>query len=283
MAEEDFDNNPFELNPFRHNYELIGQDKNKEELLYRILSGGMLLVEGKPGSGKTALLKYAINNFKGKGKIIYVDGKKVSKRLNIEKLLKRGLFKKTPKGMILLLDNVQNLTKKNCERVKYYYDQDYIKSVVFSTEDYAHVNFSHSIRDRIGKRIIRIRDMAKNDAIKMMRSRIGDNDALTNDYIKELLVISNRNPKQLLVNSKKLYTYLVKNKKKEVKDIKEIIGEAKEESKAEEETCFECKGRLIRVGEGWRCPNCDTYCVTCGALVDEKEGVCPGCGRAFEE
>jgi len=216
MAEEDFDNNPFELNPFRHNYELIGQDKNKEELLYRILSGGMLLVEGKPGSGKTALLKYAINNFKGKGKIIYVDGKKVSKRLNIEKLLKRGLFKKTPKGMILLLDNVQNLTKKNCERVKYYYDQDYIKSVVFSTEDYAHVNFSHSIRDRIGKRIIRIRDMAKNDAIKMMRSRIGDNDALTNDYIKELLVISNRNPKQLLVNSKKLYTYLVKNKKKEV-------------------------------------------------------------------
>jgi len=279
---EGFDSNPFETDPFRHNYALEGQDKNKEELLYRILSGDMLLIEGKEGSGKTALLKHAIDNFRGKGKVIYVDGKKVSKRLNIEKLLKRGVFRKTPKGMILLLDNVQNLTKRNCERIKFYYDQDYLKSVVFTTENYASVSFTNSIRDRIGKRIMRVKEIAKNDAVKMVKDRIGGKDTITTEDIAKLLMLSDKNPKKLLQNSEKLYAYIVKNNK-EKGDIKRIISTLKQEEKKEEERCFECDGKLAKIKDNWRCPSCDTYCMKCGTLVDETDTVCPDCGEEFEE
>ena len=109
-----FDENPFELNPFNIDFALVGRKNEAEELLYRIEAGSMMVIEGKEGSGKTALLKHAIDNFKGKGKVIYVDGNKLSKRLNIDSLLiKRSgflrgkLLKKKPKEMILLLDNVR--------------------------------------------------------------------------------------------------------------------------------------------------------------------------------
>ena len=59
----------------------------------------MLLIEGKTGTGNTGLLKYAIDNFKGEGKVVYVDGNKLNKKLNERDLLKK-------KGMILLMDNV---------------------------------------------------------------------------------------------------------------------------------------------------------------------------------
>ena len=84
-----FKHDPFEIDPINTNYELINRDKEQKELLYRILSGSMLLIEGKSGSGKTALLKYAIDNFKGKGKVIYVDANKLNKRLDIHDLLKK--------------------------------------------------------------------------------------------------------------------------------------------------------------------------------------------------
>ena len=185
--------------------------------------------------------------------------------------------------MILLLDNVQNLTKRNCERIKYYYDQDNIKSVVFTTDSYSSVNFSNSIKDRIGKRIIRIKDLSKKDAINIIRNRTEDKEILNDGYINKLLTLSNKNPKQFLINSGKLYKHLIKNKNKKVKDIKKIIGEAKEKKEKEENICFECKDKLILVGEEWRCPNCDTFCVTCGAIVDDKEEVCPECGGEFKE
>jgi len=84
-----FDDNPFNLNPLKTNFKLAGREKESKEILYRIASGSMLLIEGTIGTGKTALLKYAIDNFKGKGKVVYVDGNKLSKRLNVDDLLKK--------------------------------------------------------------------------------------------------------------------------------------------------------------------------------------------------
>ena len=133
----------YEENPFKDNEdtELIGYEDLIDEVLYRLTSGNMVCVEGKSGAGKTAILKAVTNKFKGTGRVVYMNGQQLDNGLNVESVLKKKvslmnrMFNKKPKNMILLLDEVQNLSEKNCERIKYYYDSNFIKAVVFTSSD----------------------------------------------------------------------------------------------------------------------------------------------------
>lgn len=269
----DFDENPFNLNPLETDFSFIGKDKDAKELLYRIVSGSILLVEGKEGTGKTALLKYAIDNFKGKGRVIYVDGEKLNKRLNVADMLK-----KKPKGMILLMDNVQYLSKKNNERIKYYYDQDYIKSVVFTTTDYSLVSFTNAIKDRIGKNIIKLKKLSRKKALDIVKERLGDKKILPEDVLKQLYRNS-ANIKEFLRNCDLLCSYVVKKGKDKANkgDIKKMPKKKIEGEKEETDRCDECNEQLVKVGEYWRCKNCDNYCINCGALIEDEDESCPEC------
>lgn len=279
FKELEFENNPFNLNSLETDFSLIGRDKEAKEILYRIISSSMLLIEGKVGTGKTALLKYAIDNFKGKGKVIYVDGNKLNKRLNVSDLLK-----KKPKGMILLMDNVQYLSKKNNEKIKYYYDEDYIKSVVFTTTAYSLVSFTNAIKDRIGTNIIQLKNLSQSSALEIVKERLNDKEILSEDVLKQLYNDSN-NIKEFLRNCDLLCSYIVKKGKEKAKkeDIKKMPKAKIEEEKEETDTCSECGEKLVKVGEYWRCKNCDQYCTACGALVADEDIECPECGGVFEE
>ena len=46
-----FDENPFELDPLKTEFSIMGVDKEAKEVLYRISAGSMLVIEGKEGSG----------------------------------------------------------------------------------------------------------------------------------------------------------------------------------------------------------------------------------------
>ena len=121
-----FFDNPLGLEPLRTDSETKFFDKEFEDLLYRVRAGSIVILQGYNGTGKTQLLKNIIDNFRGK--VIYVNASNVSKRLNIEDILRKkyGFFKrltgKIPKNMVLLLDDVNKLTRKNCERIKFYFD-----------------------------------------------------------------------------------------------------------------------------------------------------------------
>src|SRR3989344_1135071 len=97
----DFDENPFK------NGDLINYQDLIDEILYTISSGNILFIEGKEGTGKTALLKEAIKKFGGKGKIAYIDCNKVDNP-NIEDVITKKssffakLSGKKPKDMIVL-------------------------------------------------------------------------------------------------------------------------------------------------------------------------------------
>jgi len=268
-----FDDNPFNLDALKTDFNFIGMDREANEILYRIASGSMLLIQGKAGTGKTALLKYAIDNFKGEGKVIYVDGYKLNKRLDVSNLLK-----KKPKGMILLMDNVQYLSKKNNERVKYYYDQDYIKSVVFTTTDYSLVSFTNAIKDRIGKNTIKLKKLKPSYAIKIAKERLNDKEILSKDVLKELYKNSD-NIKGFLRNCDLLCSHVVEKgkEKAEKEDIKNLPKEEIEEEKEETDICAECDEKLVKINEHWRCKNCDNYCGKCGALADDEDRECPKC------
>lgn len=47
--------------------------------------------------------------------------------------------------------------------------------------------------------------------------------------------------------------------------------------------CKQCGGALVKAGKFRRCPDCDTYCGECGALVGENAKRCQKCGIEFEE
>ncbi len=273
-----YDENPFELNPLNTNFKLEGREKETEEILYRITSGSMILIEGNVGTGKTELLKYAIDNFKGKGKVIYVDGNNLNKRLNISNLLK-----KKPKGMILLMDNVHYLSKRNNEKIKYYYDEDHIKSAVFTTTDYGLVNFTDAIKDRLGKNIIKLKDLNQSNALEIVKERLGDKEIISEDILKQLFKDS-KNIKEFLKKCDLLCSYVVgKGKEKaEKEDIKKIPTAKIEEEEEETNICSECDEKLVKVKEEWRCKNCDQYCKDCGALVDDEDEECPECSAEFK-
>ncbi len=298
--------NPFEIDPLNDVARtLFDRDKESKEVVYRIVSQNMLFIEGAKGSGKTALLKHAIDNFKGKGKVIYVDSNAVNKKLNIEEVLSGAkklnpTKERYPKDMILLLDNVEELSKLNNERIKYLFDQNYLKSVIFTGKNYESAEFTDSVRSRIGKRVIKLNPLSEDTAAEMIKDRLGEKNSglLSDSTIKDIYSHSNGDLKKFLMD-----TYLVcelagsgKNKRitkqmiekaltkdaEKVKSFAEIIDHEKEVS-IETKTCEDCQGELKKFGEYYRCENCDTFCTECGNIVESEDESCPECGVDFDE
>lgn len=297
--------NPFEPNPLKDiERELIGKEEETKEIIYRIISGNMLFIQGMSGSGKTALLKKAIDKFKGKGKVIYVDSRLINKKLNIENLLQktkslpRKILGKQPTGMILLIDNVEELTARNNERIKYYFDQNYLKAVIFTGESYEKATLSDSIRSRIGNRIIYLTPLTNDEVISAVKDRLGEkSDILPDEIIKYLYEKSGRNLKEFMINAFKVCEKTVEAEKKEATkkivdsvmkadiDDEELKEEIKEEHELMEKAhhCLVCGNELVQIGEYYRCDYCDTYCPKCGSMVAEDEKKCPECGQKFSK
>lgn len=213
----------YEENPFKDNEEteLIGYEDIIDEVIYRIASGNIVCVEGKSGEGKTAVLKAIINKFGGQGKIVYLNCQKLSNGLNIEKVLtkKSGLrgrlFNKKPKNMILLMDEVQYLSPKNCERLKYFFDHNFLKSIVFTSSDFKGVGFTQSLRDRISK-TIKLRQLTEDEAIDVVNSRLGTDELIPEEVLKEVYSKSKRNMKLFLNNCERLCKHALETNGKKV-------------------------------------------------------------------
>ena len=220
--ELDFDENPFDTNPVKFSDKLVGIDEIFDELVYRIGAGSMVFVQGRKASGKTALLWNIIRRFRGRGKVIYVDCLELESELNIEELLVRkygilgNLFKVKPRGMILLLDNVSELSKRNMERVKYFFDEGYLHSVVFTGLDYASVGFSKSLKERIGKRVLTLKELEPFQAVSAIRNRIGSNEIISDELLEAVFARSNRNLVTFMENLETLFSKAVESKKQKI-------------------------------------------------------------------
>ena len=290
--ELDFDENPLEVNPFEIDVDAIGYEEEIEDLLYFVESGNIVIIEGPSGSGKTLLLSKVVDEYKGKGRIIYIDGNKFNKRLDISDVLISNqsyvnkVLSKKPKGMILLVDNVESLNKVAYEQIQYYFDQDYLKSVVFATKNIKDVGFPQSILDRAGNRIIKLNAPDESLAADIVWDRL-HKDLLSKDQLEKLFVISDKNMESFFKNTEKVLMYMVDNELQtiDLKTITKIIGRKPDDEEVIEEDpyiCSECGTKLEKVGDYYRCPNCDLYCPVCGILIEGTEEYCPNCGVKFE-
>ena len=230
-----YDENPFSTDPKEHHDKLVDMDEKVDEIFYRVDAGSMLVLEGSDGNGKTTLLMAAAQKFGGRKNVAYVDCKVIDKELNITYVLQEKygmmgrLLKKTPKNMIVLLDNVNELSKKNTERLKYYFDQNYIKSIIFATTSYRGAKFSESLRDRIGNRVSKLPELNEDRAIEIVKRRIGDSELFNEELIKKIFKISGNSTKELLENCSKAAQAAAKKNRKRVQliDLKILSGERK--------------------------------------------------------
>lgn len=207
----------FEENPFvdTENTTLIGYDDIIQEINYRIAAGDILFIEGEEGTGKTALLKRVIARFKGRGKIIYLDGKKIEENINLTETIRnsRGFWQKLigkePENLILLMDDVEKLTMKNSERIKYFYDQNYVRAVIFTGKNYKTTEFTESLRERISK-VIKLKEPSEEDAVEIVRARLNHSQALPEEIIREIYKKSNGNIKTVMENCSKILDYAIR-------------------------------------------------------------------------
>ena len=227
----DFDENPFNDT---EETKLFGYEQLINDILYNIDAGNMVFVEAEEGAGKTALLWKAIHRFKGDGRVAYIDCVKISDP-NIEHVIEgQGSFwgkfmGKKPRGMIILMDNVNELSQKNTERIKYFYDQNYIKSIVFTGRNIKQAKFSLSLHDRI-KEVLKVPKVGEEYAHDILKDRLKDGEIVPRDAAQELFKKSQKNIKKFLENSEEILKRASEQKKKSITiaDVKEFLGDIKE-------------------------------------------------------
>lgn len=210
-----YNKNPFVYDALRASDDLINYEKERDNLLYWVESGNMALIQGPAASGKTRLAKEIVRTFGGKGKVVYVDGEKKSKHLDIAHLLIRSqntgrkLFNRMPKDMILVLDNAKALSNNAYKRLQYYFDQDYLKSIVFITRNKEELDLPVSVGDRIGDRIIETKPLSKKKAFYLVNERLGY-DPLFSEKILEEIQKKSKGLVELLENCEKVGEYMAR-------------------------------------------------------------------------
>ncbi len=210
-----FENNPFDLAPDK-DPELIEYQDIIDDLVYRIESSSMVFIEAAQGMGKTALLVQLIRRFEGHGRVIYYDCFELRKKVEIDELMKNSygvvgrLFGKIPTGMIVLLDNANSLSRENAERIKFYFDQNYIRSVVFTGTSFKNADLPDSIKDRIGMHVISLRPLSEFGAIELVSARLGEQSLLVSDEaVKFIFSKSNKNTATFLNLCGKVFSSLL--------------------------------------------------------------------------
>lgn len=230
-----FYNNPFDIKANKFDNRVLGNEEKVSEIITKIRQGTVIYVDGEYGTGKTTLLKRIISEFGGHRNLFYHScnsGEKLD-LLNILKGKYRlfgKLFNIKGKGMILLLDEVQDLTQGEELNILSYRAKKYIKSIVLvgRKDD---ISFTREMRQAISNNMYSFGNISDKDAVRLIRRRIGDLPLLSNEAIKEINRISKGNPRFLLENCEDICKQAMDSGRRSVgcKEVNEFFS-AKEQS-----------------------------------------------------
>tara|TARA_Y100000310_G_C20633060_1_gene789661 strand:+ start:566 stop:1531 length:966 start_codon:yes stop_codon:yes gene_type:complete len=237
-------NNPFSIKPAAFHDKVIGNEELIDEISYGILNNKILLLDADFGEGKSTVLRRVLNDFGGKSKVIYYSCNRMGKRINLKKLLngRYGLigkwFDMKPKDMILLLDEAQELCKKDYEKIQSYYEGGYFKAVVLVGVGFDKKEIPSNVNDHLKE--ISIKKLNVDQVMDLLKKRVGVLPMLTKEVVSELYDLSDNNVRKLLKNCEEVCKYTVTFG--EDKITSEVIKEAleiKEPSKATKERVIE--------------------------------------------
>ena len=140
--------------------------------------------------------------------------------------------------MILLLDEAQELTKKDYEKVYSYFEGGYFKSVVLVGVDFNKEELPANVKDHLKE--LNISNLKIDQVMDLLKKRVGELPMLTKQVVEELYDLSDNNIRKLLKNCEEVCKYAVTFG--EDKITSEVIKEAlevKEPAKATKERIVE--------------------------------------------
>ncbi len=229
-----FYNNPFSIKPAAYHDNLYGYDNMIGEVINKIKEGGVMLVEGDYGAGKSTMLKKIIHAYGGKKEVVYYSCNITENSIDVEGLIegRKGFwsslfFSGNDENLILLLDEAQDLSKEDSDSVMKSFNKKKFKTIILVTKDIKKMNLAEDMKKAVGKdNVIRIGKLTNEDAIKLIRKRIGATSLLSDEMIKIILKKSDYNPRKLLKNCEEVCRYAVENIEDRVKEahIKKVLG-----------------------------------------------------------
>ncbi len=195
-----FGRNPFSIKPAAFSYELFGA--NIGGVLSGIEDGKILFVEAPLGHGKTTLLKSIISRFGGRRKVIYAHAVP-SESIGVKELLKRAslanfITGSLPSGMILVVDEAQNIVPDSSAQILEFYRNSNIRAVVFFGTRYSGNGFVGELRAMMNGNLVRLSRPTPEQAVSIVRGRIGSLPLLPNEVILMAYRKAQGNPRRLL-------------------------------------------------------------------------------------
>ncbi len=195
--------NPFKVRPDPQN--IVGFIDMRTQILTYMRSDDPFIVTGPTGAGKTTLLKWVE---KHKENSIYfnflndIDEKEFKKRIEgvfLEKL--RNLFFNVKKT--ILIDEVQEMSPELLKWLRAKFDDGKISSLVLASIKEDLENLEDPFLERIGKRIVFVRNLTEDEAFKMVKQRMftkGKNNPFTDNALRKIFEFSNFSPRKILEN-----------------------------------------------------------------------------------
>jgi Cdc6-like AAA superfamily ATPase len=225
-----FYSNPFSIKPAAFRSEVVGYDLG--EILVKIDGAKVLFIEGEYGFGKTTILKHIVSRFGGKRRVVYYNCNRADTTIDAESILKgkygfiRRIFGGLPRDMILLLDEVEKLSADDQKELLRLHKDGNIKSIVLFGPNFDRVGFSVEMRRRMVNNVIKLTELTDEEAIQLVRERVGALKLLDDRMIKLIFRHSGKNPRIMLENLEDVCKYAVENNEEEVKEehLKEVLG-----------------------------------------------------------
>lgn len=215
--------NPFTIKPGFFDDEVVGYDKIVDKMIKNLSNHGMYFLEGAYGQGKTTILKYLINEFKGQNRLIHISRNRSDRAMNYSKLLKGsrsglGRLLGKPKNVILIVDETSRINREDCYQIEKLFHNDYFLSVLFMDKSFKEAKFSPGIKKLIGKGVLKLPSLKPENAVELVRSRLdGNKDLITNDLIKKVYAKSYKNTRQFLMNMEDVCRNAIEAGRKKVK------------------------------------------------------------------
>ena len=199
-----FSSNPFSIKPAAFHDELFGYEGTIDGINKKIAQGSVLLLTGEYGAGKTTVLKRIIYAFRGQKSVIYYSCNERERSIDFDALLSgmtffRRLFGIRKAGAILLLDEAQDMGRKDADQVADYFHKGFFRSVILVTHRQADLVLTSALRELLKDSIFRLNKLDRRSAVALVRKRIGNLQFLPDDIIERVYAL-NSNPRQLLKN-----------------------------------------------------------------------------------
>jgi len=193
--------NPFSIKPAPFTNEVMGY--NLKNIFNKIEDGKIFFVEGAYGVGKTTLLKHIITRYGGQRKVIYYSCS-LERRIDVRDLIvgSGSFFQRTlgikKHDLIFLVDEAQDLQLSDSNELFQAYKHGYLKSIVFVGVKVNRNSLVKEIEKLLEGNIINLPAISQEDAVDMIKKRLGDLDFVPPDVIREIYARSGKNPRRLL-------------------------------------------------------------------------------------